>query len=173
MVATRKPLLALTAADLMSRDVTMIPQTMSLRTAARLLSKAHVTGAPVVDDQGRCAGVLSATDFMHWSEKETPACAKAGPETPCVCEWEVGRLSDLPADRVEGYMTTDPVTVPPGALITELARMMLDAHIHRVIVVDEAGRPVGVVSSMDVPGAVARAGAEPCGREVPHEAARH
>jgi predicted transcriptional regulator len=32
---------------------------------------------------------------------------------------------------------------------------MLDAHVHRVIVVDRQGRPIGVVSSMDILAAVA------------------
>jgi CBS domain-containing protein len=34
--------------------------------------------------------------------------------------------------------------------------MMRDAHIHRVIVVDDRGRPVGVVTSTDILAAVAR-----------------
>lgn len=53
-------------------------------------------------------------------------------------------------------MTGDPVTVPGGATIGELAQMMLDARIHRVIVVDHNERPIGIVSSTDVLAAVAR-----------------
>jgi CBS domain-containing protein len=56
-------------------------------------------------------------------------------------------------------MTPDPVTVRPGTPVKEVARLMLDAHIHRVIVVDARGRPVGVVSSTDLIAAVA--GTEP------------
>ncbi len=33
---------------------------------------------------------------------------------------------------------------------------MTDAHIHRVIIVDDQGRPTGIVSSMDILAAVAR-----------------
>jgi CBS domain-containing protein len=54
-------------------------------------------------------------------------------------------------------MTPDPVTVPPTASIGDVARMMLDAHIHRVIVVDRCRRPIGVVSSTDILAAVAQA----------------
>ncbi len=36
--------------------------------------------------------------------------------------------------------------------------MMLDAHIHRIIVVDAGRRPVGVLSTTDVLAAVANAG---------------
>jgi CBS domain-containing protein len=56
------------------------------------------------------------------------------------------------------YMTQDPVTVSPGTHISDLARMMTDAHIHRVIVVDGQNRPVGIVSSTDILAAVAYAG---------------
>ena len=60
-------------------------------------------------------------------------------------------------DQVGQYMTQDPVTVPPDSPIGDLARMMTDVHIHRVIVVDAEGRPVGVVSSTDVLAALAGA----------------
>ncbi len=35
--------------------------------------------------------------------------------------------------------------------------MMIDAHIHRVIVVDKDERPIGIVSSTDILAAVAHA----------------
>ena len=41
-----KPFSALTAADLMTRDVVAIPERLSLRAAAHLLAQAQVTGAP-------------------------------------------------------------------------------------------------------------------------------
>jgi predicted transcriptional regulator len=65
MVTANKSLMSLCAADIMSRNIVMIPREMSLQGAARMLSRASVTGAPIVDDKGRCIGVLSATDFMH------------------------------------------------------------------------------------------------------------
>ena len=59
---------SLTASDLMSRAVLVIPHEMSLRGAARLLSRTHLSGAPVVDCDGHCVGVLSTTDFMRFIE---------------------------------------------------------------------------------------------------------
>jgi CBS-domain-containing membrane protein len=38
---------------------------------------------------------------------------------------------------------------------SSLARRMLDASIHRVIVVDEDNHPIGIVSSTDIMAAVA------------------
>jgi predicted transcriptional regulator len=142
--------------DIMSRNVIMIPREMSLQGAARMLSGAGVSGAPVVDSTGRCIGVLSTTDFMHWVEKDrihgSPCCMET------ISAWQIPEDEIEPACLVKDFMTRDPVLVAPGMKIGELARMMMDAHIHRLIVVDAiTERPIGIVSSMDVLAAVARA----------------
>jgi CBS domain-containing protein len=156
MIATEKAFLDLTAEDLMSDTVQVVPQGMPLRTAADVLARAHISGAPVVDAEGRCVGVLSATDFVNWA-RDQHQLSKAPPGLAgCVCsEWQVMDFQCLPNDEVRWYMTSDPVMVAPAVRITDLARMMLDAHIHRVIVVDQMLRPVGIVSSTDVLAAVA------------------
>jgi CBS domain-containing protein len=155
MKTVSKPLLALTAEDLMSTDVVTVPQEMSLQGAARLLSRSEIGGAPVVDGEGRCVGVLSATDFLSYAETGQPRKKVKNPGC-MVSAWQVLESESLPADEVSGYMTADPVVVEPATPLGELAQMMVDAHIHRLIVVDEDNRPVGVVSSMDMLAAVAR-----------------
>ena len=65
-----------------------------------------------------------------------------------------------PNDEVRWHMTRELVTAEPVATITDLARRMLDAHIHRIVVLDEGGYPVGVISSTDILAAVAHASAE-------------
>src|SRR5258707_7523274 len=156
MPATMKPLLAMTAADLMSRDVVAAAQEMSLRGAAHMLSQAEISGAPVVDEHMRCVGVLSATDFVHWAEKGCTAALTFSSLAEPICDWEVVDVNVLPTDEVRAYMTADPVTTTPSTPISDLARSMIDAHIHRIIVVDENDRPIGIVSSTDVLAAVAR-----------------
>jgi CBS-domain-containing membrane protein len=146
-----KPLHSLTAADLMSREVLTIPVGLSLRGAAQLLMRAHVSGAPVVDEARRCVGVISAIDFLKVAGE-----AMHGPLDEHVsCDWQVFDLDEVPEGRVQEYMTPDPVTVTRDVLLGDLARQMVDVHIHRVIVVDELDQPVGIVSSTDVLAAVA------------------
>jgi nucleotide-binding universal stress UspA family protein len=78
----------------------------------------------------------------------------------CVlADWQVV-LDALPAKQARHFMTADPVLIEPSRPLVEVARMMTDAHIHRVIVVDEERRPIGVVSGTDVIAAVARYGAQ-------------
>jgi CBS-domain-containing membrane protein len=157
MLTTVKPFLHMTANDLMSRDLVLIPQETSLRSAAHLLAQARVSGAPVVDAQGRCVGVLSATDFMRWAE-EAPGSSEELLAEPDYCsDWQMLNLTRLPAECVRKFMTADPVIVNPAASLQELSRRMLDAHIHRVVVVDHLKRPIGIVSSTDILAAVAYA----------------
>jgi CBS domain-containing protein len=76
-------------------------------------------------------------------------------------DWQVVDVEKLPTDEVRRFMTPDPVTAQPATSIRVLARMMIDAHIHRVIVVDEERRPIGVVSSTDLLASLAYRGTEP------------
>ena len=156
MTLTTNSFLSLCAGDIMSRHVVMIPRAMSLQGAARSLARAKVSGAPVVDDNGRCIGVLSTTDFMHSVEHEDDSDSKTRVTSKPMCQsWQIPESSIQPC-CVEDYMTKDPVLVPPDTRIGELARMMMDAHIHRLIVVDKTQRPIGIVSSIDILAAIAR-----------------
>lgn len=155
-----KPFFHQTAADLMSPVVISVPREMSLQGAAHLLSQNHISGAPVVDEAGRCIGVLSSSDFVQLVEHGTSS--KSGPrETgPCYCsDWQVvAAARDIDEGlHVQDVMTPDLVTAGPATSIGRLASMMMDAHIHRVIIVDATGRPLGIVSATDILAALARA----------------
>jgi CBS domain-containing protein len=143
----------------MTADVVLVPRAMSLRAAAHRLTEAGVSGAPVVDEAGKCVGVLSTTDFMHWVGYEGRGDCPPADADPSAFHsaWQVVDMGDLPLDEVGGQMTADPVTVFPSTSVAEVARAMIDAHIHRVIVVDALRRPIGIVSSTDVLAAVAGA----------------
>ena len=157
MVNQNKPLMDLTAADLMTRNVVMVPQKMSLQAAAHMLAQRQISGAPVVDEQGRCVGVLSATDLVQWLDKGERAAKRHDSEAEFVCsDWQMIDLEAMPVDEVCRFMTTDLVAAEPETPIGVLAQRMLDAHIHRIIVTEGAGRPIGIISSTDVLAAVAR-----------------
>jgi len=156
MLEMARSLLSQSAADIMSQFMVILPREMSLQGAARTLARAGVSGGPVVDDLGQCIGVISTTDFMHWVESNKMPMAAQFKQTMSNA-WQLSENGDR-CSRVEDCMTRDPVLVKPTTPIGELARMMMEAHIHRVIVVDSATkRPLGVVSSTDILAAVARA----------------
>lgn len=163
MVPTKRSLLHLRAADIMSRNVTMIPGEMSLQCAAHLLRSAGVTGAPIVDDAGHCIGVLSATDFMHSVDNDAPRRCVCAESDGFARPWQMPAADEQQKPAcVTDYMTKDPVLVQPDMLVKDIAQLMVDAHIHRVVVVDtNTKRPLGIVSSLDILAAVAREAAAP------------
>ncbi len=145
--------LDLTASDLMSTPVRTIPQEMSLREAAQLLTRDRISGVPVVDASGGCVGVLSSSDFVTWAGEDGN-----GTLIRFVAPWgEMIDIDDFPNNELRRYMTAQPVTVAPTAPVGELAQKMVDAHIHRVLVVVDQDRPQGIVTSTDILAAVARA----------------
>jgi CBS domain-containing protein len=151
MQAASKPILALTAGDLMTTPVTTIPESMTLREAAQLLSRSNISGAPVLDREGRCLGVLSSHDFVTWA-------GKGGKEISFLAPWgEMINVEDAPDNAMRHYMTAQPVTVTPTTPIGELAQMMIDVHIHRILVVVDHDQPCGIVTTTDIVAAVARA----------------
>jgi CBS domain-containing protein len=90
MVATTGPLFALTASDLMSRDVVTISQDTPPRAAAELFFQQQVEEAAVVDADRRCVGMLSATDLLRWALQ---AARGAEDASPPACPYQVkGRL---------------------------------------------------------------------------------
>ncbi len=77
-------------------------------------------------------------------------------EPHCVLvDWQIVELEKLPLDEVRQFMSRAPVIARADALIRTLARTMVDAHVHRIVVVDEEQRPIGVVSSTDLLAALA------------------
>jgi CBS domain-containing protein len=163
MTPPTQRILDITACDLMTHPVLTIPRKMPLREAACLLLRDRHGGAPVVDEQGRCVGVLSSTDFMRIaSQREDAAPTQIEEPHPAQpngfsTDWQVVDVDKLPAEEVRRYMMADPVTVLPGASIRMLARMIRDAHMHRVIVVDGEHRPMGIVTARDIMDALADA----------------
>ena len=77
-----------------------------------------------------------------------------------VVEWTTLQPAFKPADPVQRWMTADPITVDSTATIPECAARMLQARIHRLIVVDEERHVRGLLSSTDILKAVAEHAAD-------------
>lgn len=130
----------LRVADLMTLDPIVVDVDAPIETAEHLLSSYRISGLPVVDSDHRVVGVISQSDLLA-PEGRVGAMVR-------------GRASGL---RVGELMTAPVITVPLSASVVEAARIMRDERIHRVVAVDEAGRPIGVLSASDYVALVADA----------------
>jgi CBS-domain-containing membrane protein len=72
MDATQRPVHALAAEDVMKRDIVVVPRQMRMREAVCLVHGARGREALVVDEHGRCVGLLSPDDVIRWVEAGCP-----------------------------------------------------------------------------------------------------
>jgi CBS domain-containing protein len=122
----------LMVADQMTFDPVVIGIDAPLEEAERLMRERHISGLPVVDQHGALVGVISQTDVLEDGGASMAILLRRKP-------------SGL---RVGELMTSPAVTVAMTAPLAEAARLMRDNRIHRVVV-DESGRPIGVLSASD------------------------
>jgi CBS domain-containing protein len=165
----------------------------------RLLLQNQIGGAPVINAEGKCVGVLSAFDVLRLAERRADVTKPTAPSLPITCsyqkkqrgpdgtervlctlppgvcpiqvqqvgpdrkqivvcgqphcvlmDWQMVDMEKLPTDEVARFMTPQPVTAAPSVSIRDLARMLVDAHVHRIIVVNDKQEPIGIVSSTDL-----------------------
>lgn len=126
--------------DVMARTVVWVSTRQPMADIAGLFRKHDISSAPVVDEQGVCVGILSSTDFLR-RDSERSERGPAPHHRPPV--W-------TPEDVAGTYMSQGVQTVPATAPLLHAARIMCLQHVHRLPVVDCEGRPVGMVSTMDL-----------------------
>lgn len=150
-----------TVADIMERDpVTVTPQD-TVESVVRLLREHELPGVPVVNDGGRCVGIVTEEDLVLRD-------SSADLHLPHHIDLMGGvvfleplkhfedRLRKAFASKVQDMMTADPVTVAPDAAVEEAARLIAERKHNRLPVV-EHGRLVGIVTRLDVLDAVTSA----------------
>jgi CBS domain-containing protein len=128
------------------------PQT-SIAAAARLFSEQRISGAPVLDEEGRLVGVVSQRDLLRGSKDAPPPQGSAdyyllfdGVGQPHA---EVRGAEEDGRGRVGDVMTRHIVAVAPDTSLRDAVRRMLEERIHRVLVVED-GHLLGIVSTVDV-----------------------
>lgn len=124
---------ALRVGDLMTLEPIVVAVDALVEDAERLILEFGVSGLPVVDDDDRVVGVVSQTDFMHLGSPDLRYVIRGKPDG-----LRVGEVMAHPA-----------LTVKVSTTLGDAARIMLDERVHRVVVIDDSDRAVGVLSAID------------------------
>jgi predicted transcriptional regulator len=117
--------------DIMSQPVKIMTPLMTVREAIKFLIAYRLSGAPLVDHQGNLLSIVSELDLMKIG-------ALDGPET---------RLSESEARLPK---KEDLISIKPDEPFVNLFRLFLEKNIRRVLVIDEAGKVVGIVARRDI-----------------------
>ncbi|MFJ8193312.1 CBS domain-containing protein [Streptomyces sp. NPDC096094] len=130
--------------DLMSDAVVRVQRGTPFKEIAHLLQEYDITAVPVVDEENRPVGVVSEADLLQkmWGGDPGRSTDDGERSRP-----DVGKAS---ATDAAGLMTSPAVCARESWSVVDAARVMARHGIKRLLVVDEAGRLIGVVSRSDL-----------------------
>ncbi|MFI0040074.1 CBS domain-containing protein [Streptomyces mutabilis] len=134
----------LKVSDLMSDAVVRAQPGTPFKEIAHLLQEYDITAVPVVDGEDRPVGVVSEADLLQKMWGGEPDGPSGDGERP--------RPADAKASATDaaGLMTSPAVCAREDWSVVDAARVMARHGIKRLLVVDEAGRLIGVVSRSDL-----------------------
>jgi len=138
--------------EIISSELVSINPQSKLREALAAMLENRVTALPVVDVRRHCVGVISVTDLLGAAKDlndELNALSETGGLDH---EALVEKLehADLLTEQVQDWMSTDPISVGIEDSVQHAAKLILRHRVHRLVVLDEQRRVVGVVSTMDL-----------------------
>ncbi len=142
----------LKAADIMTRDVITVTPETSVEELGRLFIERDISGAPVVDSEGRLVGIVTENDLI---KKERPFHiptiirifdAIIPIESDSRVEEEIKKMT---ATTVQDICTRDVITVDVHTTLPEIAEIMTEKGVHLLPVMD-GDRLVGIIGKKDV-----------------------
>lgn len=121
--------------DVMTDDVVTARPDASISELVGVLTRERISAVPVVSEDGRLLGIVSEADLAA----RIPGLG-AAPR----------RLTKTRPPKASDVMNRPVQTAAPGELLATAARRMHKRKVRRLIVTDDAGRAVAVVSRADL-----------------------
>ena len=150
--------LQLTVADVMTQPVLSVTPDTTLQQAVQLINDHHISGLPVVNDDGTLIGELTEQDLMV---RESGV--DAGPYVMLLdsviylrnpLNWDK-QVHQVLGTCVKDLMRKDVHTCGTDLALPKAASQLHDRSTQRLFVLEESGKPVGVITRGDVVRALA------------------
>jgi CBS domain-containing protein len=139
----------LKASDVMTRDVLTVGPGSSVAQAIRLMLDNGVSGLPVLDHDGKVAGILTEGDLLRRSETGTERHRPRWLEILMGPGRMAGEYVRTHGRKVQEIMTRDLVSVTEDTPLDKIVELMERHRIKRLPVLS-GGTLVGVVSRADL-----------------------
>lgn len=133
------------AKDIMTTDVATISPDTAVSDIARKLMENHISGLPVVDDQGRPVGMVSEGDLLRQVGLAGEARRSWWLRLVSTPEQDAKDFVKAHGRRAADIMSTDVISVTEDTTTGEIARLLEERRIKRVPVLRD-GVVVGIVS---------------------------
>lgn len=142
----------ITAKEIMTRKLVTVSPEMDVSELASLFWEKRISGAPVVDDDGKLLGIVTESDLIDQGKKvHIPTIMSILDsmiflENPAKLDKEIRKMTGT---KVKDIYSPDPVTVSEDTPMDELATIMADRKLHTLPVVT-GGKLVGVIGKLDI-----------------------
>ncbi len=145
--------------DVMTKKVVFVSSADRITDVIELMKKHKLTGVPVVENE-KVVGILTDGDIIRALDiPDLPSEDLSPPPFDFIErvirikmeEWDVERALGVWKDGiVKDIMTKPAVTINENADIEEAADLMLEKNVHRLPVVNNDGKLVGIVTRHDL-----------------------
>ncbi|MDP2157890.1 MAG: CBS domain-containing protein [Nitrospirota bacterium] len=142
----------LKAKDVMTQDVIIVTEGMSVDELGRLFIEKKISGAPVTDAKGALIGIVTENDLIRRNARlHIPTVLRIFDAIiplgrPDSVEEEIKKMS---ASTVGEICTKKVLSVAPDASIQDVSSIMFEKGVHLLPVL-EAGRIVGIIGKIDI-----------------------
>lgn len=137
----------------MTREVITTTPEARVADAIALLHRHHLHDIPVIDDEGKPVGMLTARAVLHhalpsYASENLLAAMQASPDLPSVHD----RLAAMAGLTVAEVMSPQVLSVREEAPTNAIAAMLvlLRNDSQNILVTDGHGRLVGTISALDI-----------------------
>lgn len=137
------------AQDIMTRDVTTVSPNTSVRDIAALMVEKHISGVPVLTDNGEIIGIVSQSDLLHRAELGTERKHKWWFRTFSDSDALAREYAKAHGLKAHDIMARYVVSVRDDAELRDVADILDNHRIKRVPVVRE-GRLLGIITRGDL-----------------------
>jgi CBS domain-containing protein len=133
------------AGDIMVSPVVTLYPSLSVRNAAKTFLERHISGAPVVDDDGTMVGIVSEGDLLHRVETDTERNRSSWLRLLTADEALAAEYVKARARTVADVMTRNVISVTTDTPLKDIAEVLERNSIKRVPVL-ASGRLVGIIT---------------------------
>ena len=148
------------ARDIMSLKVVTVSPSTSVRDLAALMVEKHVSGLPVVSDDGKLVGIISEKDLLRRPELDTEKHRRRWANFFSTTDQQAREFTKSHALRAADVMTGTVIHVFEDTPLGEVVSLMEKHNVKRLPVLSD-GKLVGIVSRADLLRALAAHQAEP------------
>jgi len=144
------------AKDIMTVPTISVSKNNNVKVALDLLAEHNISGLPIVDDEGKVAGIISGSDILLYSQQKNvvPKTTTSFWVSPYTQSDDIAVIRDgfenLHRTAIEQVMTKKVFTVKGDTPVSDVAKLMISRNINRVPVVDDAGKLLGIISRADL-----------------------